>query len=341
MIILVKKYPWLWALAISLLILLATGCSKDNITGTISYGKVSPDSREFLLDYYDLGKSNIIEQVNLGPIFGRSIFIDNTTDTIWVPAAYTSDLSEISNMVKIINKKVTEIKVGLSPVDIQFNQNIAAITCLERGFNDVTTYFVNTHDFRMLGKLQIGGDNFQFSDLDKDNGILYSITQDVDHKVSILSTIDIASQKLINQFKYENTPLSGIKFVNNELWICGGNKLINVDQKTGEKIETIEIDSIARQIVSDGQRLIISHYYPDSQEQKGLTVLNLNNRTVKRIDIKDVLPSSIILDGHNIYIVDEMAGTLSVYDMRTSKIISTYSLGQYPTNIVLSHLEGL
>jgi hypothetical protein len=60
---------------------------------------------------------------------------------------------------------------------VQFNNDIAIVTCLEKGIRDVSIYIINVKTLNIVDKILIGGDAFTFSKIDKINNRAYFITR--------------------------------------------------------------------------------------------------------------------------------------------------------------------
>lgn len=318
-------------------ILLYSGkLTKVTVNGVVAFGEVDKETRHFLLSFYDLKEKKLIKNIDIGNSFSRNIFLEKNSNNIWIPCAYTDNLAEVSNKVKIldVDNKITEISLGLSPVDITFFNDLAAVTCLEKGIHDVSVYFVDKNNYKILTKIQIGGDTFRFADININNGLYYLITQDVENHISILSIIDLNTKSLINQIKYPNIPLNGIKVINENIWIAGGQGVKIIDSKTGDLIKEIQTEAIPYQLDYDNNVVVLSHYFPDNQLQKGLSIINPKDNKVKKINLKDKFPSSIQINEDKLYLIDDMAGILTVFDLMSEEIIETVHLGQFPTNLV-------
>gem|GEM_PF-6583271 len=145
----------------------------------ISFGHVHPEKKDFLLSIFDLETKKIVSTVNLGDIFTRKIYYNKKEMQIWIPVSFQKDIKYVSNKIKILDMKngtVEELEVGLSPVDIRFVNDVAVITCLERGIGDVSTYLIDAKKCKIIDKLMIGGDVFEFGETDVQNDKVYLIT---------------------------------------------------------------------------------------------------------------------------------------------------------------------
>jgi DNA-binding beta-propeller fold protein YncE len=303
----------------------------------IAYGHIKPNERDFLLSIINLKENRQINQINLGDIFARKIFLNSNTSQVWIPAEYDKNLQNVSNKLKVFNirsKKVSELEVGLSPVDVRFNNKMALVTCLERGIRDVSVYLINTESLVIIDKILIGGDTFTFSEIDEINKKAYFITQDVDNKVSKLSILDINTFSLLEQFEYPGIPLSGLKLIGNKLWLAGNNQIQIINPETNETLKQVQTDLIPYELHYDGKEVFLTHYDPSTQQQKGISIINPRTLKIKKIPLPERLPSSIMVKNNYLYIVDEMAGVLEVIDIKTMKTINTRNLGKFPTNLI-------
>jgi len=315
----------------------------NSINKIIAYGHVEPGNRDFLLSFLNPHDTKKIVEINLGNLFTRNIFYDNNQSKIWVPAEYESNLKLISNKIKIIDintqKVEEELEVGLSPVDIKFINNIAIVTCLEKGIRDVSVYLIDTNKYKIMDKILIGGDTFEFSEVNHVNDQVYIITEDVDNRISLISVIDVKSSSLKKQYKYPDIPLHGIQLVNNDLWVAGGNQILIINSETGELKRKVQTDMIAYQLESNESTVMLSHYYPDIQQEKGLSLIDPDTLNIEKFSLMKTLPSSISLNNKKIYVVDEMAGVLQIFDLETKKSIDSISLGNFPTNVLILNLN--
>lgn len=310
--------------------------NSTSINGQIAYGQINKQTHDLLISFYDLKEKKEIKSVNIGKSFTRNIFLDKDTKRIWIPTAYTDNLAEVSNKVKILDEadNITELSFGLSPVDIIFYNDLACIVCLEKGIGDVSTYLIDRNKFNVIKKIQVGGDIFRSSDIDLNLGLYYIVTQDIDNHLSKVSIIDLNTKNLINDFTFPDIPLNGIKLINGNIWLAGGQGIKIINPKTGDLIDEIKTKSIPYQFDFSNGIVVLSHYYPDNQHEEGLSIINPNDFTLKEVNLKNILPTNIGVKGNVLYIVDDMSGNLTLFDIKAEKIIQKVPLGQYPTNLL-------
>jgi len=73
------------------------------------------------------------------------------------------------------------------------------------------------------------------------------------------------------------------------LWLAGGNQILIIDPATRKTKERIQTDIIAYQLDFNGEVVLLSHYYPDTQQQRGLSIVNPNTLKIRKVSLGETL----------------------------------------------------